>query len=118
MTDAILLLASFELTALLMVVLGIPLARRRVGPNALYGFRTPTTLGNAHIWYEVNALTGREMIGLGVVLAVVAALLAALGVPLFASAMINCAVLIVGALVLTVHGVLVSRKLSRDDVQN
>ena len=40
---------------LLIVGLSIPLIRRRVKPNRLYGFRTPKTMSSEQIWYEANA---------------------------------------------------------------
>ena len=44
MSEPALLSIAFFGTALLFVVLGVPLRRRRVKPNILYGFRTPSTL--------------------------------------------------------------------------
>jgi uncharacterized membrane protein len=52
-----------------LIALGIPLARRRVRPNPLYGLRIPATLADEHVWYEANALAGRDLIVLGAVLA-------------------------------------------------
>ena len=54
---------------LLIALLGIPLLRRKVKPNRLYGFRTPKTLGNETIWYEANAYAGRLMCIVGLVMA-------------------------------------------------
>lgn len=58
----------YALMGLLFVVFGIPLAARRVPPNAFYGFRTPKTMkpGNERIWYEANAYAGRLMRWVGV----------------------------------------------------
>jgi len=36
----------------------IPLILRRVGPNFIYGFRTPRTLSSPEIWYPANAFAG------------------------------------------------------------
>ena len=52
---------------LLCVGLGIPLLRRRVKPNRLYGLRTMATFADDWVWYEANAASGRDLIGLGVV---------------------------------------------------
>ena len=41
-----------------LAIVSIPLAFRWVGPNAFYGFRTPTTLANPYIWYLANAFAG------------------------------------------------------------
>src|SRR4051812_47937610 len=40
----------------------VPLIRRRVPPNAAYGFRTPKTLSNDRVWYEANAVSGRYLL--------------------------------------------------------
>ena len=47
---------------LLGVLIAVPLARRRVPPNPLYGFRTPTTLRDEFVWYEANAYFGRGLL--------------------------------------------------------
>jgi uncharacterized membrane protein len=52
----------------LLIALGIPLARRKVRPNPLYGLRIPATFADEHVWYEANALAGRDLIVLGAVL--------------------------------------------------
>jgi hypothetical protein len=44
---------------LVLAVLAIPLALRKVPRNAVYGFRTPTTLGDEVVWRETNAHFGR-----------------------------------------------------------
>jgi hypothetical protein len=36
----------------------VPLILRCVGPNPIYGFRTPHTLSSPEIWYPVNAFAG------------------------------------------------------------
>lgn len=60
---------------LLMALLGIPLLHRKIKPNRLYGFRTPKTLGNETIWYEANAYAGKLLCIIGLVMAVLAAVL-------------------------------------------
>ncbi len=47
------------------IVLGIPLAKRRVAPNGTYGFRTQKTTGDPAIWYEANAYAGRAIVAAG-----------------------------------------------------
>jgi len=56
----------------LLIVLGIPLAYRRVRPNAFYGLRIPATFADERVWYEANALTGRDITVVGAVLIAVA----------------------------------------------
>ena len=52
----------------LLVALGVFLAMGRVPPNPLYGFRTPATQADPTLWYPVNARTGQDLIGAGLVL--------------------------------------------------
>ena len=40
----------------------LPLLLRRVPPNRVYGFRTPTTLRDPDIWYPANAHFGLRLI--------------------------------------------------------
>ena len=47
------------------VVVGVPLARRRVARNGWYGFRLGATLRDDEIWYAVNERSGRHLIVLG-----------------------------------------------------
>ena len=54
----------FPGVGLLLVALGWPLAARRVRPNRWYGLRIPATFAEPHVWYEANAMTGRDMMAL------------------------------------------------------
>ena len=56
----------FWLVGLLFVGLAIPLVRRKVRPNQLYGLRVPATLENEAVWYEANARSGRDLLWLGI----------------------------------------------------
>jgi hypothetical protein len=42
------------LVGLLLLGLCMPLVQRKIGRNALYGFRTPRTLASDEAWYAVN----------------------------------------------------------------
>ena len=44
---------------LVLALVALPLALRKVQRNRAYGFRTPTTLSNDFLWYEANAHFGR-----------------------------------------------------------
>ena len=48
--------------ALVMVLVGLPLALRKVRPNVVYGYRTRATLADEGVWYEANAHFGRRLI--------------------------------------------------------
>jgi hypothetical protein len=67
-------------TAVLTVAFGYPLKHRKVKPNWFYGFRTPATLKDPVLWYEVNEKTGKDLMTLGGVLFVLAASLGAMKV--------------------------------------
>src|SRR3954464_9708405 len=51
---------------LLMSALAVPLMRRKVGPNALYGFRVRRTLDDPRGWHDANALAGECHFGPGI----------------------------------------------------
>src|SRR5437762_14149503 len=74
-----LLMWLFAGAGLVFIALAIPLTRRRVKPNALYGLRVPATFADEWVWYEANARSGRDLLWLGVILTVLAVGLPALG---------------------------------------
>jgi uncharacterized membrane protein len=47
---------------LLFIVLSIPLIQKRVPPNSFYGFRTTKSLSDSKIWYEINRLSGIDLL--------------------------------------------------------
>jgi len=55
----------FALVGILFVGLSIPLIRNRVPPNRFYGFRTTKTLSDPKIWYEVNHISGNDLLVAG-----------------------------------------------------
>lgn len=64
----------FVAVGLLNIGLAVPLVRRRVKPNSVYGFRTAKTRSSECIWYEANAYAGRMLLlgGAALVMAAVA----------------------------------------------
>jgi uncharacterized membrane protein len=48
--------------SLVLVLVAIPLALRKVRPNVIYGFRTRATLADEDVWYEANAYFGSRLI--------------------------------------------------------
>jgi uncharacterized membrane protein len=48
--------------SLLLVMVAVPLALRRVPRNAVYGFRTRATMQEDELWYSANAYFGRNLI--------------------------------------------------------
>jgi hypothetical protein len=65
----------FPLLGLLLIMLGWPLAARRVRPNRWYGLRVPATFADPTVWYDANAITGRDMVGLGMLVLAIALVL-------------------------------------------
>jgi hypothetical protein len=59
----------------LLVGLSIPLLLDKVPPNPWYGFRVPSTLANANLWYKVNRYTARWLLSSGILTATGAVIL-------------------------------------------
>lgn len=51
-----------------LILLSIPLLFRWVPPNRFYGFRIPATRRNESVWYDANALSGRHLLQLGLLM--------------------------------------------------
>jgi uncharacterized membrane protein len=99
---------------LLLVALGWPLARRRVAPNRWYGLRVPATFADDRVWYEANAVAGRDMMLLGSVLGVAALLLPLLGAGPNLVAVACAAILTVGSLAATLRSWRLANRLHRE----
>lgn len=69
------ILVLYIILGLLMVVIAVPLIKRKVKPNGLYGFRVPQTLNDPEVWYAVNAHFGRRLLVTGVATTLAALLL-------------------------------------------
>jgi uncharacterized membrane protein len=67
-----LLLALYVGSGLLLVVLAVPLIRRKVPPNGLYGFRVRQTLEHPEIWYPANEYAGRRLAWSGLITSILA----------------------------------------------
>jgi uncharacterized membrane protein len=113
MIGSLVVLTVLEASALLFVGLGIPLLRRRVRPNWIYGFRTPATLRNEELWYEVNAKTGADMVVVGAVLIVLAPVLYAACDSLEVFALVCVAWLLAGTFFMAAHGFMLIHEHSR-----
>jgi hypothetical protein len=61
------LLALYVGAGLLLIGLSVPLIRRKVRPNAWYGFRVRQTLASPDIWYATNAYAGKCLLMVGVI---------------------------------------------------
>jgi uncharacterized membrane protein len=51
-----------------LILFSLPLIFRWVPPNRYFGLRIPSTLKSRSVWYDANALNGRHLFILGVVL--------------------------------------------------
>ena len=71
-----LVLACCVGSSLLTAALAVPLMRRWVAPNPLYGFRTPRTLAEPRVWYDANAQAGRYLFRASVLSGLAVSLLA------------------------------------------
>ena len=110
---------AFPLIGLASLLLGWPLARRRVPPNRWYGLRVPATMANPAIWYEANAVCGEDLVRLGAVLFTVAVgLLFVRGLPELGYVAICLAVFVVGSVRTTVRGIRVASRLSKSDLSS
>ena len=56
-----------------MLLLGAPLALRKIAPNSWYGLRTGKTLSDAGIWYQTNAFSGKAIMAAGFAMLALAA---------------------------------------------
>jgi uncharacterized membrane protein len=104
----------FPVLGLLLLALGWPMAARRVRPNRWYGLRVPATFADETVWYDANAVAGRDMMILGAAIVVVAVALPRLpGFPESAYAGVCAGILAVGALISTVRGWRLANRLLR-----
>ena len=93
MSPHVIIMVAYLGVGLTLAALGHPLAQRRVARNGFYGFRSPATLSDDVVWYEVNARAGRELRNLGFLLIPVT--LATAWMPLIAYLFVSNALLLV-----------------------
>lgn len=87
--------------SLLIIGLHLPLAMKRIRPNALYGFRVRATMRDERVWYLANAYFARMAIGIGIVTIALATLLRFTTVPPAAYIAI-CVLVFFGGLILAI----------------
>jgi uncharacterized membrane protein len=104
----------FPALGLLLIALGWPMASRRVRPNRWYGLRLPATFADEHVWYEANAVAGRDVMALGALVVLVGLVLPRVAeLPEGVYAGVCAAILGLGSLVLTVRGWRLANRLLR-----
>ncbi|MFH2096874.1 MAG: SdpI family protein [Bacteroidota bacterium] len=104
---------------LLMAGIGTPMAKGKIKPNTLYGFRTKKTLSDEKIWYPANAYAGKSLIYAGIATCILSAIFAILDktTALFvnfsetAALIVFCIVLFVPIVVMTVACMMYLKKL-------
>ena len=57
---------TFVIGAAIIAAFSIPLILKVVPPNQFYGFRTPSTVANASLWYRANFFAGWAMFIAGI----------------------------------------------------
>lgn len=97
-------------TALLFIGLAVPLIRRRVRPNRLYGFRTRRTLQDEALWYEVNEKTSRDLLWVGIGTLAITAVHAAGGISTDVFVVVVLVWMIGGVAWSVVHGLAIIRR--------
>lgn len=104
----------FAGTGALIGALGIPLWKRKVPPNHLYGLRVAATLNDPVVWYEANARSGLYSMVAGAVIVVTAVILLAMGVEESLSTWINTGVVLVAVLLMCIRSLRLASSLARE----
>jgi uncharacterized membrane protein len=101
---------AFSGLGLLLIALALPLFLRKMPPNRWYGVRVPATFADEAVWYEANALSGRDLIVLGVLQVLAATLLPALlSEPVYV--FVNLALMLAGSIVFGIAAVVRANRL-------
>src|SRR5262245_22882751 len=62
--------------ALLLILISVPMILEQVPPNRWYGFRTTRTLSDPRVWYPANRIAGQYLASAGVMILIVAGIVA------------------------------------------
>ena len=100
-------------TGIIMALLGVPLFKRMVPPNLVYGLRVTATFKDKEVWYEANARSGRDFIIGGIAIAAVAFLVFVSGIPENVGAWIDVGFLLIAVLAIGFNGWRFANQLSR-----
>ena len=99
------ILLVFAGVDLVTILVAVPLVRRRIPPNGLYGLRVPATFADGTVWYDANARSGHDLITMGLaLLAVTIVLFFVPGLSDDGFALLNAGLLAAAALEVLVHG--------------
>jgi uncharacterized membrane protein len=107
-------LLALGFVGIIMMIVAIPLYRRKIKPNALYGLRIPATFRSDAVWYEANHLFARDLftLGLFILLAALAATLTDVEADAFMPSMVG--LMVVGVLVILAVNWRRAKRLLRD----
>ena len=100
--------------AIVIALVALPLALRKVPRNRVYGVRTRQTLASDRVWYEANAYGGRCLIAAsGVTIVLVALLYGLVDLPRDLMVPAGLATLVVPSLVASLLAVRYAARISR-----
>jgi hypothetical protein len=98
------LLVLYVAAGLLLIGLTVPLIRRKVRPNAWYGFRARQTLADPAVWYAANAYAGKRLPAAGMI-----TILTAMGLCLVSGITLDAYAMACGAIILAALAVCIIR---------
>lgn len=106
---------AFPVISAVIILVGWPLATRRVPPNQWYGVRVPATMSDRAIWYEANAVTGLDLFRLGLVLLAASLVLQLIpGLSQLGYVVICLLILLVGSIRATARGARLAGRLHHE----
>jgi uncharacterized membrane protein len=77
MSETTLVRFVFIVAGILLMGMSIPMLRRQIAPNPVYGLRTRATFADEWVWYEANARAAKHLFVIGAVIFILA-----IGLPL------------------------------------
>jgi hypothetical protein len=105
MATTIEMFVLFQCTAVVFLVLGIPLLLSKLRVHESRTYQTPSMLQEAAAWRAISAATGRDLIAIGVTLALLASLLWFASAKATVFALACSGWLLLGATGLLLHGI-------------
>jgi uncharacterized membrane protein len=96
----------FVCTGLLLIGLAVPLIRRRIPPNHLYGFRMPDAFSSDAVWYDVNEYSARQLRSLGLLVIAAVPILLVLDLNELYFGIVMTAILLIGVIVMVIRSLL------------
>lgn len=99
------LFVLFQSVAAVIVVLGIPLLHSRLRVHDAHGYQSPSMLRDAAAWRAISAATGRDLIAIGVTLALFALMLWLTSVSPASFALACSGWILLGATGILLHGI-------------